>query len=199
MKRRGTSVSKLLAPSEWRIFSLLTRRHPLAISEITQELNRGRDPQHALAESTVRTVVKRLKSKGYLTTTANDDPSSPALVYGPGVPLELALRLHVRNFLDHYALAGTPDLRLVRDVVEERLTASGPLAPLLDRIKVEPSRSLIRGTSVTVDSVLERLASGSSTEDILADHSELSREDVQAAVAFARAALITSAPPEFRH
>jgi len=190
-------MSKLLAPSEWKIFALLTRHNPLSTSEITQELNRQNDPRHAVTDGTVRSLVKRILDKGYLTTIANDQRS--AIVYSPSVPFETALRLHVNNFLDQYAPLGAPDLRLIRDLVDRRLTAADPVTPLLERIEVEPRRALVRGTSVTVDRLLECLASGSSPEDILADHPELSREDVLAAVAFARAALLSSTLPETGH
>lgn len=186
MNRRRPSVTRLLAPSEWRIFAILALRHPLSVLQITEELN-SQDPPHSVTKGTVRNLVSRMQDKGYLTATQNKELA--ATVYGPGVPYELALRAHVNGFLDQYATSGGPDLRLIREVVDKRLATSDPLSPLLDRIVVEVGRTMIRGTCVTVDSVLEQLASGSSIEEILAGHSELRREDIQAAVAFARAAL----------
>ena len=56
-------------------------------------------------------------------------------------------------------------------------------------ITVEPGRRsgkpCIRGMRITVYDVLEYLASGMSEDDILADFSELTREDIKACLAFA--------------
>jgi uncharacterized protein (DUF433 family) len=56
-------------------------------------------------------------------------------------------------------------------------------------ITVEPDKRsgkpCIRGLRITVDDVLEYLASGMSEEEILADFSELTREDIKACLAFA--------------
>ncbi len=56
-------------------------------------------------------------------------------------------------------------------------------------ITVEPSKRsgkpCIRGLRITVYDVLEYLASGMSEDDILADFSELTREDIKACLAFA--------------
>jgi len=43
----------------------------------------------------------------------------------------------------------------------------------------------IKGTRITVELILEKLAAGLSYDDILEDHPRLSREDVLAAIAFA--------------
>ncbi len=56
-------------------------------------------------------------------------------------------------------------------------------------ITVEPGKRsgkpCIRGMRITVYDVLEYLASGMSEDDILADFSELTREDIKACLAFA--------------
>jgi uncharacterized protein (DUF433 family) len=56
-------------------------------------------------------------------------------------------------------------------------------------ITVEPDKRsgkpCIRGLRITVYDVLEYLASGMSEEEILADFSELTREDIKACLAFA--------------
>jgi uncharacterized protein (DUF433 family) len=56
-------------------------------------------------------------------------------------------------------------------------------------ITVEPGKRsgkpCIRGMRITVYDVLEYLASGMSEDDILADFSELTREDINACLAFA--------------
>lgn len=61
---------------------------------------------------------------------------------------------------------------------------------LLDRIVVRPEvlggKPCIRGSQVTVESVLERLARGAPPEAILADHPGLERDDVFACAAYAQ-------------
>jgi uncharacterized protein (DUF433 family) len=56
-------------------------------------------------------------------------------------------------------------------------------------ITIEPGKRsgkpCIRGMRITVYDVLEYLASGMTEEEILADFSELTREDIKACLAFA--------------
>ncbi len=56
-------------------------------------------------------------------------------------------------------------------------------------ITIEPDKRsgqpCIRGLRMTVQDVLEYLASGMSTEEILADFPDLTAEDIQACLAFA--------------
>lgn len=58
-----------------------------------------------------------------------------------------------------------------------------------DRIVVDPEvrfgKPTVRGTRVTVGDVLSYLASGMSEDQVLADFSQLSREDLRACLAFA--------------
>jgi len=53
-----------------------------------------------------------------------------------------------------------------------------------ERITLDPdicnSRPVIRGTRITVQTVLEFLGAGDSVEDVLAEYPALTREDVQA-------------------
>ncbi|MFZ4535754.1 DUF433 domain-containing protein [Propionivibrio sp.] len=57
-----------------------------------------------------------------------------------------------------------------------------------DRITVDPllchGKPCIRGLRYPVENVLEWLASGMTTEDILADYADLEREDILAALSF---------------
>jgi uncharacterized protein (DUF433 family) len=66
---------------------------------------------------------------------------------------------------------------------------------LLDRIAIDPQvmlgKPVIRGTRITVEILLEKIAAGCAINEILADYPRLIREDVLAAVAFARQALST--------
>jgi uncharacterized protein (DUF433 family) len=60
---------------------------------------------------------------------------------------------------------------------------------LMDRITIDPNichgKPTIRGLRYPVESILELLSSGMTTEQILADYEDLEREDVLAALAFA--------------
>jgi uncharacterized protein (DUF433 family) len=61
---------------------------------------------------------------------------------------------------------------------------------LLERITIHPqvmlAKPVIRGTRITVEILLEKIAAGCSIEDILSDYPRLAREDVLAAAAYAR-------------
>jgi predicted transcriptional regulator len=116
--RRPVARQDLLSPSEWKVFWVLSKRNPLTMAEISQELARH-DPDFSLNDNTVRTFVKRLEQKGYLKSE-----SAGRLSYRPSVPFELALRFHVDRFLEQFALGGREDLEVIRQVVEERLKTS---------------------------------------------------------------------------
>lgn len=66
---------------------------------------------------------------------------------------------------------------------------------LLSRIKSDPKvmlgKPIVRGTRITVEIVLEKLAAGDSIEQILIDYPALERDDVLAALAYARQAIGT--------
>lgn len=59
----------------------------------------------------------------------------------------------------------------------------------LTRITADPAvmldKPIIRGTRVTVEHVLDELAGGLTVEELVASHPRLTREDIQAALAFA--------------
>ena len=60
---------------------------------------------------------------------------------------------------------------------------------LLKRITIDPEichgKPTIRNTRYMVEAILEYLAGGDSTEDILEEFSDLQREDILACIAFA--------------
>jgi uncharacterized protein (DUF433 family) len=61
---------------------------------------------------------------------------------------------------------------------------------LRERITMDPEichgKPTIRGLRYTVETILELLSSGMTTEEILADYEDLEREDILAALDFAR-------------
>jgi len=67
----------------------------------------------------------------------------------------------------------------------------------LERIERKPDvmvgKPVIKGTRITVDLILEKLAADVPIEEILTDYPSLTREDVLAAVAYARS-LLSSEP-----
>jgi uncharacterized protein (DUF433 family) len=60
---------------------------------------------------------------------------------------------------------------------------------LLDRIELNPDimlgKPVIKGTRLPVDIILEKLAFGSTEEEILKDYPFLTREDIRAALYYA--------------
>ncbi len=69
------------------------------------------------------------------------------------------------------------------------------MSVLLRRIELNPrvmlGKPVIRGTRITVEAILEKLASDISIEEILEDYPRLDRRDVLAAIAYARNAVGT--------
>lgn len=69
------------------------------------------------------------------------------------------------------------------------------LADPLERIEIDPEvmlgKPVIRGTRITVEIILEKIAAGCSIEEIVSEYPRLIRDDVLAAVAYARQAIGT--------
>lgn len=67
--------------------------------------------------------------------------------------------------------------------------AGGSMTTLLDRITINPNIShgkpCIRGLRYPVETILELLSSGMTTDEIVADYEDLEREDILASLAFA--------------
>ncbi len=66
---------------------------------------------------------------------------------------------------------------------------------LLDRIEINPQimlgKPVIKGTRITVEIILKKLSQNIAIEEILVDYPRLTREDIQAAVAYAAIAIST--------
>lgn len=64
---------------------------------------------------------------------------------------------------------------------------------LTERIELNPrvcaGKPVIRGTRIPVSVILEQIAEGESWEDLLTGYPELTREDIQAALLYARASI----------
>jgi uncharacterized protein (DUF433 family) len=67
------------------------------------------------------------------------------------------------------------------------------VSDLLARIEIDPEvmlgKPVIRGTRITVESILEKLAGGVSWDEILRSYPRLRREDIAAALEFAAQSL----------
>ena len=65
--------------------------------------------------------------------------------------------------------------------------------PLLERIEINPKvmvgKPVIKGTRIPVELILRMLSQGISTEEILEEYPHLTKEDIQAALAYAALAL----------
>ena len=65
---------------------------------------------------------------------------------------------------------------------------------LLERIEIDPEvmlgKPVIRGTRITVEIVLEKLAADIPFAEILEDYPSLTRQDILAALAYARQAIV---------
>jgi uncharacterized protein (DUF433 family) len=63
------------------------------------------------------------------------------------------------------------------------------MQPLLARITIDPAichgKPCIRGLRYPVETILELLSAGMTTDEILVDYPDLEREDILAALAFA--------------
>ena len=61
---------------------------------------------------------------------------------------------------------------------------------MLDRIVIDPrimlGKPIVEGTRITVEAILDRMAAGAEVAAVLEDYPELTREDVLAALAYAR-------------
>jgi uncharacterized protein (DUF433 family) len=75
------------------------------------------------------------------------------------------------------------------------VTPAAKTANPLERIEIDPEvmlgKPVVRGTRITVEIILEKMAAGFSVEEIVSDYPLLTRDDVLAAVAYARQAIGT--------
>jgi uncharacterized protein (DUF433 family) len=66
-------------------------------------------------------------------------------------------------------------------------------APMLERIEIDPRRCggspVIKGTRIPVAIILDQLATGETWESLLRGYPELTREDIQAVLHFAKASI----------
>lgn len=72
---------------------------------------------------------------------------------------------------------------------------------MADRVVVDPNimlgKPVIKGTRITVEIILEKLAAGETVEEILEDYPRLKIEDIRAVLAFASKTVRKLAPPQY--
>ena len=56
-------------------------------------------------------------------------------------------------------------------------------------LKIMMGKPVIKGTRITVEAILEKLSAGETLENILEAHPHITKEDIQAALAFAAQSL----------
>lgn len=70
-----------------------------------------------------------------------------------------------------------------------------------DRIEVNPKimlgKPVIKGTRITVETILEKLASGQNKEEIFKDYPGLKEQDIHAVLAYASKLVRKLAPPQY--
>jgi len=76
--------------------------------------------------------------------------------------------------------------RLTRETIQEALAFAA------EAVRTDVSYSIVGGTGITVEYILEKLASGDTIEQVLKDHPRLTREVIQEALAFAAEDLRTN-------
>ena len=109
-----------LAPSEFRIYSLLSKRGPLTIRDIGTQLARL-DPGFSQGPSTLGTLLQRLIQKGYVEQRGEE---ATARLFRSIYPYDLALRRHVERFFQDLTLDGADDFRLLIEMALARMAPS---------------------------------------------------------------------------
>ena len=150
---------------------------------ITAALDAGvplRDMQEAASHADPRTTMRQ--SGPGPRWTAPPLTSSPTTSPEPRVRHRIAALVYARPSAAaaHRDGAAGAGWRTLKDVAYERIT--------IDPAKMT-GLPCIRDTRVTVSAVLGQLATGRSTEQILADYPYLERADILAALEFAAAAV----------
>ena len=105
------SPSRILTDAEHRIMEVLWRKGSATVADVTQELN------DTFAYTTVLTVMRILRAKGYLTCRK----SGRAHVYSPKVDRDTAAKKAVSQLLTKF-FAGSPGELVLSFLRDEELT-----------------------------------------------------------------------------
>lgn len=97
--------------------------------------------------------------------------------------------VQVTNLNPQWEFGGVPRIRVEEALKEARKMSTRQDKHLLDRITINPhvmvGKPTIRGLRITVEQVLNALAAGITTKELLKDYPELEAEDIQAVLSYA--------------
>jgi len=116
-----------LAPSEWQVFYVLSKRGPLTIRDIGAELVRMK-PDFEAGYTTILSYVQRLVRKGYVRQQRLPG-STTAHLYRTKVPFEFALSRQVERFLAEFIFDDAENLDTLRRIVEDHVLAPSTTKP----------------------------------------------------------------------
>ena len=72
---------------------------------------------------------------------------------------------------------------------------------MTDRIVINPKimlgKPVIKGTRITVETILEKLAAGQTKEEILKDYPRITEKDIHAVLVYASKLIRKLAPPQY--
>jgi predicted transcriptional regulator len=96
MKKRSTTPRKALSELEHQLMEILWKRGPGTAEQIRESLA----PRHELKDSTVRTILKRLQEKGYITHKIQGKAYVYSVVEKPRNVAVRAVRQIIDRFCD---------------------------------------------------------------------------------------------------
>jgi BlaI family penicillinase repressor len=137
MQNNPTPPRSALSPLEHQLMEILWKRGSGTAEQIRQALA----PRHALKDSTIRTLLRRLQEKGYV----NHKLEGKAFVYsGVEKPRNVAVRA-VRQILDKFC-DGSLEQLLV-GLVENEVVDSAELQQLAQKLAQTPSAKKLPSAS----------------------------------------------------
>jgi len=113
-----------LSPLESAVMRVLWERERATADEVRTALA----AKHALKDSTVRTVLRRLEAKGYAAHTT----AGRAYVYAPRIASRSAAAVAVRSILDRFCQGSVEALLL--GMVDDEIVSPPKLRQLAERI-----------------------------------------------------------------
>lgn len=114
-----------LAPSEWRIFYVLSQgRSPMTIREIGVELIHLY-PDQKQAYNTIATIITRMITKGYI----REESGPSARSYQTTSPFDDALRQHFEHYLSEHLLDQPEEIGTLLEVLSRKLISGKPGGP----------------------------------------------------------------------
>src|SRR5579862_2192552 len=130
MPKKAKSPEKALSNLEHQLMEILWKTGPGTADQIREALA----PRHALKDSTIRTVLRRLQEKGYV----NHKIEGKAFVYsGVEKPRNVAVRA-VRQILDRFCDGSLE--QLLAGLVENEVVDRAELRQLAQKLARAPKR-----------------------------------------------------------